>query len=165
MKTVKVLLRLFWSQSDVRPITVCIRPIQLRRHIFRLLTYQQPSTPGIPTQSGASGAVNLRYLRDTPHNTNNLVPVMLCQYRRTQDRCCYYFVISTFRSSWRTSVIPVPPECQLTTGQSGKSSEFVTADRKQWWIREVSVHRAAACRDGAWEVEWHGSCPRSSCRY
>ncbi|CAB1457543.1 unnamed protein product [Pleuronectes platessa] len=33
--------------------------------------------------------------------------------------------------SRRTPVIPLPPECQLMTGQSEKSSEFVTADRKQ----------------------------------
>lgn len=46
--------------------------------------------------SGALKVISLRYLRDTLHNTNNLVPVMLCQYHWTQDRCCYYFVISTF---------------------------------------------------------------------
>lgn len=60
------------------------------------------------TQSGALRVISLRYLRDTLHNTNNLVPVMLCQYRWTQDRCCYYFVISTFRTSWRTSEILLP---------------------------------------------------------
>lgn len=71
-------------------------------------SFHHPSTLETLTQSGAWRVISLRYLRDTLHNTNNLVPVMLCQYHWTQDRCCYYFVISTFRTSWRTSEILLP---------------------------------------------------------
>lgn len=92
------------------------------------------------------GVISLRYLWDTLHNTNNLVPVMLCQYPRTQDGCCYYFVISTFRREPQRSRCRAP-ECQLMTGQLEKSSKFVTADREPWWIWEgLSVHNTTGCR-------------------
>ncbi|KAF0026335.1 hypothetical protein F2P81_021072 [Scophthalmus maximus] len=44
---------------------------------------------------------------------------------------CEFIRCSTIYSSCRTPVILLPPECQLMTGQSEESSEFVTADRKQ----------------------------------
>lgn len=106
-------------------------------HIF-LPGNHQPSAPATLTHSGAVRVISLRYLRDTLHNTNNLVPVMLCQYDRTQDRCCYYFVISTFRSSWRTSEILLPCTRMSTNDRTvGKEQQIC-----YHWQRAVMDSRA-----------------------
>lgn len=86
----------------------CLHMSTVRHYIFVCQSTISHQLLETLTQSGALRVISLRYLQDTLHNTNNLVPVMLCQYRWTQDRCCYYFVISTFRSSWRTSEILLP---------------------------------------------------------
>lgn len=104
------------------------------------------SLPSALRNRDTVGVISLRYLWDTLHNTNNLVPVMLCQYPRAQDGCCYYFVISTFRREPQRSRCRAP-ECQLMTGQLEKSSKFVTADREPWWIWEgLSIHNTTGCR-------------------
>ena len=99
--------------NSVTPLHIC------------LPANHQPSTCEKLTQSGVLKVISLRYLRDTLHNTNNLVPVMLCQYHWTQDRCCYYFVISTFRTSWRTSEILLPRTRMSTNDRTvGKEQQI-----------------------------------------
>lgn len=95
----------------------------------------QPSTLG---NSDTVRVISLRYLWDTLHNTNNLVPVMLCQYPCTQDRCCYYFVISTFHTSWRTSEILLPCARTSTNDRTvGKEQQIC-----YHWQRAVIDSRA-----------------------
>lgn len=122
--------------------TVKHKPFVFRASIVK----PSQSLPSALRNLDTVGVISLRYLWDTLHNTNNLVPVMLCQYPSAQDGCCYYFVISTFRREPQRSRCRAP-ECQLMTGQLEKSSKFVTADREPWWIWEgLSIHNTTGCR-------------------
>lgn len=118
-----------------------------------------PSTP-----PSALRVASLRYLWDTRKNTNNLAPVMLCQYRWTQDRCCYYFVISKFGSSWRTSEILLP------------CTRMSTNDRTVGKEQRICYHWLGAVMDGRagehppnsrlqtiLKVHWHSQCTRCYC--
>lgn len=66
---------------------------------------------------------------------NNLAPVMLCQYLLTEDKCCYYFVISTLAGDLGSAVpVSAGKECQQIWGHSQKSTIFLTTDKQKWLI-------------------------------
>lgn len=97
--------------------------------------------------------------RHTLPNTNNLVPVMLCQYRRTQDRCCYYFVISKFCSSLRTSEILLPCTRMSTNGRSvGEEQQICYHWQRVVIDSRAGEHPQSSRLQAVVKVWWHSQC-------
>lgn len=116
------------------------------------------STPSA-ISSDTVWVTSLRYLWDTLHNTNNLVPVMLCQYPCTQDRCCYYFVISTFHTSLRTSEILLPCTSMSTNDRTvGKEQQICYHWQKAVMDLRAGEHPQHNRLQTVLKVYWHNWC-------